>query len=84
VDVDGTDPASLLTHDAGRPDPSYAFAISRLDTGDVPATPIGVFRKVERPSYDELMSEQLNEARNKQGDGDLAALLSGGDTWTIH
>ena len=83
VDVDGADPASLLTHDAGRVDPSYAFAMSRLDTGDVPATPIGVFRKVERPSYDELMSDQLNEARNKQGEGDLAALLAGGGTWTI-
>jgi hypothetical protein len=29
------------------------------------------------------MAEQLSEARNKQGEGDLAALLSGGDTWTI-
>jgi 2-oxoglutarate ferredoxin oxidoreductase subunit beta len=41
-------------------------------------------RKVDRPSYDELMAAQLDEARNKQGEGDLAALLSGGDTWTIH
>jgi 2-oxoglutarate/2-oxoacid ferredoxin oxidoreductase subunit beta len=47
------------------------------------ATPIGVMRKVERPSYDQLMAEQLNQARNKQGKGDLAALLSGGYTWTI-
>src|ERR1700742_3242340 len=57
VDVDGADPAALLTHNASQPDPSYAFALSRLDTapaGEVPATPIGVFRKVERPSYDEL------------------------------
>ena len=83
VDVDGADPASLLTHDASRPDPSYAFAMSRLDNGDVPATPIGVFRKVERPSYDSLMADQLAEARNKQGEGDLAGLLGGGNTWTI-
>jgi 2-oxoglutarate ferredoxin oxidoreductase subunit beta len=83
VDVDGADPASLLTHDASRPDPSYAFAMSRLDTGDVPATPIGLFRKVERPSYDALMADQLTEAQNKQGEGDLAALLGGGNTWTI-
>ena len=80
VDVDGADPGSLLVHDAGQPDPSYAFALSRLEA----ATPIGVMRKVDRPSYDELMAGQLDEARNKQGEGDLAALLSGGDTWTIH
>ena len=42
-----------------------------------------MFRKVERPSYDELMADQLTEAQNKQGEGDLAALLAGGDTWTI-
>jgi 2-oxoglutarate ferredoxin oxidoreductase subunit beta len=83
VDVEGADPAELITHDAGQPDPSYAFALSRLDTGEVPATPIGVFRKAERPSYDELMADQLTEARNKQGEGDLAALLGGGNTWTI-
>jgi 2-oxoglutarate ferredoxin oxidoreductase subunit beta len=83
VDADGADPAGLLTHNASQPDPSYAFALSRLDTGEVPATPIGVFRKAERPSYDELMADQLTEARNKQGEGDLAALLSGGNTWTI-
>ncbi len=79
MDVEGADPGSLLVHDAGQPDPSYTFALSRLKA----ATPIGVMRKVERPSYDELMSDQLAEARNKQGEGDLAALLSGGDTWTI-
>jgi 2-oxoglutarate ferredoxin oxidoreductase subunit beta len=83
ADVEGADPASLLTHDAGQVDPSYAFAMSRLDNSDIPATPIGVFRKVERPSYDALMADQLTEAKNKQGDGDLAALLSGGDAWTI-
>src|SRR6202789_3854628 len=79
ADVDSTDPAGLITHDTGRTDPSYAFALSRLDNSDIPATPIGVFRKVARPSYDELMADQLNEARNKQGEGDLAGLLGGGN-----
>jgi 2-oxoglutarate ferredoxin oxidoreductase subunit beta len=83
ADAATTGPAGLITHDAGRTDPSYAFALSRLDNSDTPATPIGVFRKVERPSYDELMADQLNEARNKQGEGDLAGLLGGGNTWTI-
>ena len=36
-----------------------------------------------RPSYDDLMSEQLEAARTQQGDGDLAALLAGGDTWQV-
>jgi len=83
VNVADTDPNSLLTHDAGRDDPSYAFALSRLDVGAVSHTPIGVFRQVERPSYDALMAQQIRETQTKQGEGDLASLLSSGDTWTI-
>jgi len=45
-------------------------------------TPIGVFRDIERAVYDELMEEQLATAR-EQKEGDLAALLGSGDTWTI-
>jgi hypothetical protein len=29
------------------------------------------------------MTEQLETARTEQGEGDLAELLHGGDTWTI-
>ncbi len=46
-------------------------------------TPIGVFRDVQRPVYDDLMTAQLDQAIAKNGAGDLAALLAGGDTWTI-
>ena len=76
-------PDSLLVHDAHAADPSYAFALSRLDSSDFAHTPIGVFRQVPRPSYDDLMSEQIEAARAQQGDGDLAALLAGGDTWQV-
>src|SRR5215469_2991086 len=83
VPADGTDPESLLVHNAEEPDPSYAFALSRLDTSDFAHTPIGVFRKVERPSYDELMAAQIDDARQKQGDGDLTDLLAGADNWQV-
>ena len=83
VDVEGADPDSLITHDAHRADPSYAFALSRLDSADFRHTPVGVFRQAEQPSYDELMSAQIEEARQRQGDGDLASLLAGSDTWQV-
>jgi 2-oxoglutarate ferredoxin oxidoreductase subunit beta len=44
------------------------------------AVPLGVFRDVPRESYDELVQAQL---ANAKGDGDLQALVSSGDTWTI-
>jgi 2-oxoglutarate ferredoxin oxidoreductase subunit beta len=84
VEVTGADEGTLITHDAHRADPSYAFALSRLDTSDFRHTPIGVFRQVEQPSYDQLMAEQIEVARQRSGPGDLAALLAGNDTWEVN
>jgi len=82
VQAAGADQDALLTHDV-HADPSYAFALSRLDSSDFAHTPIGVFRSVERSSYDDLMTAQIEAARQKQGDGDLAELLAGSDTWQV-
>jgi 2-oxoglutarate ferredoxin oxidoreductase subunit beta len=73
------DDPEVVIHDAAAGDPSAAFALSRL----VEPTPIGVFRDVARPVYNELMAAQLDAAVSRQGAGDLAALLAGGDTWTV-
>jgi 2-oxoglutarate ferredoxin oxidoreductase subunit beta len=80
--VDVGDESELLVHDAHHAEPSAAFALSRLTQSTCGATPMGVFRDVERPVYDDLMSQQLEAARQKQA-GDLGVLLGAGDTWTI-
>src|SRR6202167_2875240 len=80
VAVADVDPESLLVHDAHVEDPSYPFALSRLDQTDFAHTPIGVFRSVERATYDDRMSEQISSVVSRQGDGDLAGLLAGSDT----
>src|SRR6201981_3290298 len=61
-EVTAADEDKLITHDAQRADPSYAFALSRLDTSDFRHTPVGVFRQVEQGSYDQLMGEQVPRA----------------------
>ncbi|HXY84989.1 MAG TPA: 2-oxoacid:ferredoxin oxidoreductase subunit beta [Gaiellaceae bacterium] len=83
VEVVGvTDVSELLVHDAHHAEPSAAFALSRLTRETCGATPIGVFRDVERGVYDELMAEQLRAAREQDG-ADLSSLLHAGDTWRI-
>jgi 2-oxoglutarate ferredoxin oxidoreductase subunit beta len=82
VDVAEVGEEALLVHDEHHPHPSLAFALSRLSHEPTGPAPIGVFRDVERPVYDELMEEQLSAAR-AQADGDLEELLHAGDTWTI-
>ncbi|HET9690682.1 MAG TPA: 2-oxoacid:ferredoxin oxidoreductase subunit beta [Acidimicrobiales bacterium] len=74
---------ALAVHDETRPDPSVAFALSRLSTGPVMPTPVGVFRAVERPDYGTLVNDQVLRASEAKGPGDLEALLHSGATWTV-
>ena len=83
VDVAEVGEERLLVHDEARPDPSLAFALSRLAAGPSSPTPIGVFRAVERADYGSQVQEQLVEAAGRKGPGDLARLLRSGNTWTV-
>jgi 2-oxoglutarate ferredoxin oxidoreductase subunit beta len=80
--VDASD-GPLLVHDADHAEPSLAFALSRLTWSTVGAVPIGIFRSIEQPVYDEGMAEQLAHAVGARGEGDLEKLLHAGDTWQI-
>ncbi|MYV90751.1 2-oxoacid:ferredoxin oxidoreductase subunit beta, partial [Streptomyces sp. SID1034] len=84
VPVTPENEADILVHDAHQASPTTAFALSRLaDPDTLHHTPIGVFRSVDRPVYDTLMSDQLDTAIEQNGKGDLGALLAGKDTWTV-
>ena len=77
-----TDP-DVLVHDANTDDPTLAFALSRLTGESAGVTPIGVFRDVDVPTYDEKMASQIADAQARQGEGDLMALIAGNETWKI-
>ncbi|HEU0065139.1 MAG TPA: 2-oxoacid:ferredoxin oxidoreductase subunit beta [Flavisolibacter sp.] len=44
--------------------------------------PFGVFYQIERPTYEEMMGEQIKQAKNKKP-ADLDKLIKGNETWTI-
>jgi 2-oxoglutarate/2-oxoacid ferredoxin oxidoreductase subunit beta len=83
VSVSDVGEDNLVVHDEHREDPSLAFALSRIASGPTMPTPLGVFRDVDRPVYGDGMEHQLRAAAEAQGPGDLARLLSSGDTWTV-
>ncbi|MEV6317221.1 2-oxoacid:ferredoxin oxidoreductase subunit beta [Streptomyces sp. NPDC051776] len=84
IDVTPESAAGVLVHDAHAESPTTAFALSRLaDPDTLHHTPIGVLRSVRRPVYDTLMADQLEQAVEQGGKGDLAALMRGNDTWTV-
>lgn len=82
VDAEGLDESQIVVHDAHSDDPAYAFALSRLSGSDLSHTPMGIFRQVQRPTYDSMAQTQLQQ-QIAAGPSDLDALLRGKDTWTV-
>jgi 2-oxoglutarate/2-oxoacid ferredoxin oxidoreductase subunit beta len=84
VEVADVDPDNLHVHDVHAMDPSAAFGLSRLtDAGQLHRAPIGIFRQIVRPTYDDQARQQIATATKASGEGDLAALIAGGDTWSV-
>ncbi|NYI99562.1 2-oxoglutarate ferredoxin oxidoreductase subunit beta [Nocardioides thalensis] len=87
VETAAVDAEQLLVHDAHNPDPSTAFAISRLtDAGYLNRSPIGIFRQVERPTYDDGARAQVTDAQaavTGTPEERLTALIGAGDTWQV-
>jgi 2-oxoglutarate ferredoxin oxidoreductase subunit beta len=83
VDVASVGEDRLLVHDEARPDPTLAFALSRLADSPTQPTPMGVLRAVNRPVYGDALNSQIAAAQERQGRGDLEALLGSGSTWEV-
>ncbi|MCL2781773.1 MAG: 2-oxoacid:ferredoxin oxidoreductase subunit beta [Actinomycetia bacterium] len=79
------DDPRVVIHDVHDEDPTYAFALSRLSSHDRRYAPVGVFRDVVHPTYDQMMADQITHAQQAApgDDAAFAALLAGGDTWQI-
>jgi 2-oxoglutarate ferredoxin oxidoreductase subunit beta len=82
--AEGTDPvaAGVAIHHERHESPAYAFALASLQRPSFPL-PIGVFRAVEKPTYEALLEEQVKEAIARRGPGNLEKLLGSGDTWKV-
>ncbi|MCL4113288.1 UNVERIFIED_CONTAM: hypothetical protein GTU68_007618 [Idotea baltica] len=82
VDLANVSEDDLLFHDEQATEPSLAFMLARMRHPEFPE-PMGVFRDVEKPVYDEGVQRQMVEAQEKYGEGDLEALFNSGDTWDV-
>lgn len=73
----------VVVHDAHRDEPTTAFALSRLSHNPTGPTPLGIFRDVDRPVYDEMLNDQITQARDARGQGQLRDLLESGNVWDV-
>ena len=78
----GVSQDDLLIHDEKAAEPTLAYLLSRMHHPEFPE-PLGVFRAVETPTYEDLVMDQIAAAREKSGPGDLEQLFASGDTWEV-
>ena len=81
VPADSVSPEQIVTHDAGNHE--LAFALSRLSDQDLTHTITGIFRNVDRTTYDDAARAQIQQAKDTNPNADLQTLLNGRDTWTV-
>ncbi|HTW86915.1 MAG TPA: 2-oxoacid:ferredoxin oxidoreductase subunit beta [Candidatus Binataceae bacterium] len=75
----GISESDLLVHD--EQNLSLAFMLANFEA-PMP-TPVGVFYAEQRPTYDAAINRQLDDAKTRQGPGDLRKLLNRGDVWDV-
>jgi 2-oxoglutarate ferredoxin oxidoreductase subunit beta len=72
----------LLVHDATAAEPSLAYLLSRMTHPDFPE-PVGVFRAVERPTFEAQVTDQIDAVVQSKGPGKLDELFRSDDLWTV-
>jgi 2-oxoglutarate ferredoxin oxidoreductase subunit beta len=81
VVLDAGSDDELLVHDIHQQNISLANILVGMDYPEYPV-PIGVFRDIEAPVFDQLVAEQVETAKAK-GVGSLEAALHAGETWVV-
>jgi len=72
----------LLIHDEHAPEPTLAYLLTRMRYPEFPE-PMGVFRQMEAPTYEEQVHKQMETVTAKLGPGSLRDLFEEGDTWEV-
>jgi 2-oxoglutarate ferredoxin oxidoreductase subunit beta len=70
----------LLVHD--ETDAVAASLLSRMSNPEFPE-PVGVVYAVRKPTYEELVQQQIDASLAKKGPGKLADLFESEDIWTV-
>ncbi|MBI1387078.1 MAG: 2-oxoacid:ferredoxin oxidoreductase subunit beta [bacterium] len=82
IGENGVSESDLLVHNSQRKDPALAYMLANMHHPEFPE-PVGIFRQVQRPIYDDDVREQVRKAREARPGGDLKSLLHAGETWTV-
>ena len=82
VGEDGYTIDDVLVHDAHTPSNFLHQQLAMMDGETLPLA-IGIIRDVDAPTYDEGVSQQVEEVRAKKGFSTLCDMILAGETWTV-
>ena len=82
VDLVSTNQKEILIHNEKESKPHYAYMLTQMTYPAMPV-PFGVFRAIEKPTYDEMLDNQVKEVIKQRGKGNLKQLIYGSNTWTV-
>ncbi len=80
VEVEAVGEDALLVHD--ETNPTLSYLLSQLVHPDFP-TPVGVFRSIERPSYDAMFTAQIEDAKKRKPGKTVQDLIEDAHVWTV-
>ena len=64
-------------------DKNLAFLLSEMTTDNTLPTPFGVLYKEEKATYEDMMINQIDLAKSKNGNIDLQKIIAGNNTWQV-
>ena len=77
----GVTEADILVHDENG-SPQYAEMLARMWAPEWPV-PMGVIHAHERPTFEENLYAQIEDAKKRLGPGSLQKMLEEGDVWEV-
>ncbi len=72
----------ILVHNENAAEPNLPYILGRMQFPEYPV-PMGVFRAVEKPTYESMLAHQVSAAIAAKGAGDIEKLINSGETWVI-
>ena len=74
----------LWVHDENDENPARAYILSQFSEMQDFPLPIGIFRKIQKPTYEEDFHKQIEEVKRTKGEGDLRKLYYSGNLWEVN
>ena len=74
----------IIVHNENDESVLLATMLAHMTDDPSMPTPVGVFRQISKPTYDEGVENQINYVKQLKGEGDLEKVLFNGNTWEVN